>query len=76
MEPTDSEWSRKYAIARAHINANGQGETFVVAFNKDKSESILCCPLEKFQKEHPFGLAEEDIFYRAEPGMPVPAEIT
>lgn len=74
MEPTDSEWSRKYAIARAHINANGQGKTFVVAFNKDKSENILCCPLEKLQVEHPFGLAEEDVFYRADPGMP--AEIT
>jgi hypothetical protein len=72
MQPNESQ---KFAIARAHVNANGAGKPFVLAFNPGKNEAVLCCPLEKLQKEHPFGMAEEDIFYRAEPGMPVPAEI-
>lgn len=72
MQPSDSQ---KFAIARAHVNANGQGKPFILAFNKAKSEAVLCCPLEKLQKEHPHGLGEEDIFYRAEPGSMVPAEI-
>lgn len=76
MEPTDSEWSKKFAIARAHINANGQGKTFALSFNKDKNEAILCCPLERLLTEHPYGLTEEDVFYRAEPGTPVPAEVS
>ena len=76
MEPTDSEWSaRKFAIARAHNYANAEGKTCVVAFNQMKCEYVLCSPLDRLQKDHPYGLAEEDIFYRAEPGMPVPRDI-
>lgn len=74
MEMTDDE-SRKFAIARAHANANLNGKTFVVAFNKEKNEALLCCPLQKLLAEHPFGLTEKDVFYRAEPGTSVPAHI-
>lgn len=76
MEPTDSDWSRKFAIARAHINANENGKTFVVAFNQAKSENILCCPLERLQREHPCGLTEEDVFHRADPRTSGLADIT
>lgn len=72
MEPNES---KKFAIARAHVNANGTGKTFVVAFNRAKNEAAVCCTLEKLQAEHPYGLDEADVFYRAEPGKPVPAEI-
>jgi hypothetical protein len=71
METTES---RMYAMGRTHILANGYGKPFIVAFNKDKNESILCCSLEKLQKEKPFGLTEEDVFYRAEPGQALPVE--
>lgn len=74
MEPTDSKWSHRYSIVRAQVCANGLGKTFVVAFNKDKNDAILCCPLEKLQAEHPYGLTEEDVFYRAEPGIPFDLE--
>lgn len=73
MKPTEP---HTLAITRAHINANGKGVTFVLAFNKAKSEAVLCCSLEKLQKEQPSGLTEEDVFYTAEPGTPVPAETT
>jgi hypothetical protein len=72
MQPNEPQ---KFAIARAHVNANGMSKTFVLAFNQAKNEAVICCPLEKLQKEHPYGLDEEDIFYRAEPGTPVPAGI-
>lgn len=74
MEPTDSKWSRRYSVVRAQVMANGLGKTFVVAFNKDKNEAILCCPLEKLLAEHPYGLVEEDVFYRADPGRSMPLE--
>lgn len=77
MKPTGcGKFSLPYATARAHVNANEAGKTFILAFNKEKSEAILCCPLKKLQKEHPYGLVEDDIFYKAEPGTPVPVEIT
>ncbi len=62
--------ARKFAIARAHVNANEGGVTFVLALKPSKT--ILCTPLKRLQAEHPYGLAEEDVFYTAEPGVPVP----
>lgn len=61
------------AITRAHVNANEKGVTFVLAFNEAKSEAVLCCSFEKLKTEHHHGLTEEDVFYTAEPGQPVPA---
>lgn len=62
----------KLAVARAHVNANGQQKTFIIAFNQTKSEAVLVCSLEKLQEEHPYGLDEEDVFYSAEPGTMPP----
>lgn len=73
MKPNESQ---NFAIARAHVNANGTGKTFVLAFNQAKNEAVLCCPLEKLLSEHPYGMAQDDVFYTADPGTPVPAEIT
>lgn len=64
--------ARKFAIARAHVNANEGGVTFVLALKPSKCESILCTPLKRLKAEHPYGLTEEDVFYTAEPGAPVP----
>lgn len=74
METADFEVMRKYAMGRTHILAQGYGRPFIVAFNKEKHDSILCCSLEKLQQEKPFGLTEEDVFYRADPGQPLPVE--
>jgi len=49
------------------MNADAQGRTFIVAFNPAKNDAVVCCPLETFDREHPYGLDKKDILHIVRP---------